>query len=80
MGHTIVDDEFLFVKDSLIRLWEPRIRVNHLHFHMISDSWTTQKENVQKVVLNISMISIYDFVHYHQNTKQIFVEFPVTKD
>jgi hypothetical protein len=47
---------------------------------MISDSWTTQKEHVQKDVWNISIISIYGLVHYHQNTKQIFVEFPVTKD
>ncbi len=48
---------------------------------MISDSWTTQKENVQKFVWNISIISIlYGLVHFHQNTKQIYVEFPVTKD
>ncbi len=80
MGHTIVDDEFLFVKDSLIQLWEHRIRGNHLLIHMISDSWTTQKEHVQKDIWNISIISIYGLVHYHQNTKQIFVEFPVTKD
>ncbi len=79
-GHTIVDDEFLFVKDSLIRLWELRIRGNHLPIHMISDSWTTRKERVQKFVWNMSIISIYGLVHYHQNTKQIFVGFPVTKD
>ncbi len=47
--------------------------------HMISDSWTTRKEHVQKAVWNIS-ISINGLVHYHQNSKQIFVEFPVTKD
>ncbi len=29
LGHTIVDDEFLFVKDSLIRLWDHKIRGNH---------------------------------------------------
>ena len=79
-GHTIVDDEFVIVKDSSIRLWELRIRGNHLPIHMISDSWTTQKEHVQKFVWNISIIFIYGLVHYHQNTKQIFVEFPVTKD
>ncbi len=79
-GHTIVDDEFLFVKDSSIRLWEHRIRGNHSLIHMISDSWTTQKENFQKDVWNIFIISIHGLVHYHQNTKQIFVEFPVTKD
>ncbi len=71
---------YLFVKDSSIRLWEHRIRGNHSSIHMISDSWTTQKENVQKFVWNISIISIYGLVHYHQNTKQISVEFPVTKD
>ncbi len=38
------------------------------------------KEHVQKFVWNISVISIYGLVHYHQNTKQIFVSFPVTKD
>jgi hypothetical protein len=75
-----VDDDFLFVKDSSIRLWELRIRGSHLLIHMISDSWTTQKEHVQKDVWNISIISMYGLVHYHQNTKQIFVEFPVTKD
>ncbi len=76
-----MDDEFLFViKDSSIRLWELRIRGNHSLIHMISDSWTTQKEHVQKEVWNISIISIYGLVHYHQNTKQIFVGFPVTKD
>ncbi len=75
-----MDDEFLIVNDVLIRLWEHRIRGNHLSIHMISDSWTTQKENVQKFVWNISIISIYGLVHFHQNTKQIFVEFPVTKD
>ncbi len=75
-----MDDEFLFVKDSLIRLWELRIRGNHLPIHMISDSWTTRKEHVQKDVWNISIISIHGLVHYHQNTKQIFVGFPVTKD
>ncbi len=47
---------------------------------MISDSWTTQKEYVQKDVWNISIIFIYGLVHYHQNTKQMVVEFPVTKD
>jgi hypothetical protein len=47
---------------------------------MISDSWTTQKENVQKFVWNFSIISIYGLVNFHQNTKQTFVEFPVTKD
>jgi hypothetical protein len=47
---------------------------------MISDSWTTQKEHVQKDVWNIFIISMYGLVHYHQNTKQIFVGFPVTKD
>jgi hypothetical protein len=75
-----VDDEFLFVKDGSIRLWEHWIRGNHLAIHMISDSWTTQKENVQKFVWNISIISIHGLVHFHQNMKQIFVEFPVTKD
>jgi hypothetical protein len=47
---------------------------------MISDSWTTQKEHVQKDVWDISIISIYGLVHYHQNTKHFFVEFPATKD
>jgi hypothetical protein len=50
LGLTIVDDEFLFVKDSSMRLWELRIRGSHLPIHMISDSWTTQKEHVQKFV------------------------------
>ncbi len=80
LGHTNVDDEFLFVKDGSIRLWEHRIRGNHLPIHMISDYWTTQKEHIQKDVWNISIISIYGLVHYHQNTMQICVEFPVTKD
>jgi hypothetical protein len=75
-----MDNEFLFVKDSLIRLWEFRIRGSLLPIHMISDSWNTQKEHVQKDVWNISIISIYDLVHYHQNTKQIVPDFPVTKD
>jgi hypothetical protein len=47
---------------------------------MIPDSWTTRKEHVQKDAWNISMISMYGLVHYHQNTKQIFGSFPVTKD
>ena len=51
-----------------------------MQIHMISDSWTTQKEHVKKDVWNISIISIHGLVHYHQNTKQFFVEFPVTKD
>ncbi len=80
LGHTIVDDEFLIVKDSLIRLWELKIRGSHSPIHMISNSWTTQKEHVQKDVWNISIISIYGLVHYHQNTKQIFPDSPVTKD
>ncbi len=79
-GHTIVDDEFLIVNDGLLRLWEHNIRGNYSLIHMISDSWTTEKENVQKFVWNISTISIYGLVHFIQNTKQIFVEFPVTKD
>ncbi len=77
LGHTIVNDEFLFVKASSIRLWELRIRGNQLPIHMIYDSWTTRREHVQKDVWNISIISIiYGLVQYHQNTKQIFVEFP----
>ncbi len=80
LGHTIVDGEFLFVKDGLIRLWEHRIRGSHLPIHMISDSWTTQKENVQKFVWNTFIISKYGFVYFHQNTKQFFVEFSNTKD
>ncbi len=79
-GHTIRDDEFLFVKDGLIRLWEHRIRGNHLAIHMISGSWITLKEYAQKFVWNISRIAMYGLVHYHQNTKQIFPYFPVTKD
>ncbi len=81
-GHTIVNDKFLFVKDGLIRLWGHRIWGSHLHLliHMISDSWTTQKENVQKFVSNIFIISIYGLLYFHLNTKQIFVEFPNTKD
>ncbi len=47
---------------------------------MISDSWTTQKEHVQKFVWDISIISMYGLVHYHENTKRIFVGFSVTKD
>jgi hypothetical protein len=47
---------------------------------MISDSWTTQKENVQKFVLNTFNISLHGLVYFHQNTMQIFVEFPKTKD
>ncbi len=78
--HTIVDDEFLIVKDSSLRLWEHKIRGNHLPIHMISNSLTTQKEHVQKDVWNISIISIYGLFYHHQNTKHIFVEFPVTKD
>ncbi len=80
LGHTIVDDQLLFVKGSLIRLWELKIRGNHSLIHMISYSWTTWKEHVQKDVWNISIISIYGLVHYHQNTKRILVGFPVTKD
>jgi hypothetical protein len=75
----MVVDEFLFVDDGLIRLWELRIRGSQLPIHMISDSWTSQKEHVQKDVWN-SIISIYGLVHFHQNAKQFFVEFPVTKD
>jgi hypothetical protein len=75
-----VDDEFLFGKDGLIRLLEHQIRGNHLAIHMISDSWTTQKEYVQKFIWSISRIAIYDLFHFHQNTKQFFVEIPVTKD
>ncbi len=75
-GHTIVDDEFLFVKDSLIRLWEHRIRGSHSPIHMISDSWTTQKEHVQKDVWNISIISMYGLVHYHQKYKANFCRIP----
>ncbi len=37
---------------------------------MISDSWTTQKEHVQKDVWNISIIFIYGLVHYHQNSSR----------
>ncbi len=47
---------------------------------MISDSWIAQKEHVQKDVWNIYIISMYGLVHCHQNTKQIFVHFPVIKD
>ncbi len=79
-GHTIVDDEFLFVKDISIRLWEHRIRGNHLLIHRISDSWTIRREHVQKDVWNISLIYMYGLVHYHQNTKHFLVEFSVTKD
>jgi hypothetical protein len=80
MVDIVGDDEFLFVNDGLIRLWEHRIRGSHLAIHMISNSWTTQKENIQKFVWNIPVISIYGLLHFHQNTKQIFVEFPVAKD
>jgi hypothetical protein len=75
-----VDDELLFVNDGSVRLWEDRIRGNHLPIHMISDSWTTQKEHVQRDVGNISIISIYSVIHFHQNTKEFIVEFSVTKD
>jgi hypothetical protein len=45
-----VDDEFLFVNDGSTRLWENRIRGYHLPIHMISDSWTTQNKDFQKLV------------------------------
>ncbi len=91
LSHTIVDDEFLFAKDSSIRLWELWIRGNHLPIHMISDSWTTQKEHVQKDVWNISIISIqadrgfakeecaqflYLIMHYCILNRKIHYEFP----
>ncbi len=79
-GHTIVDDEFLFVKDGSIRLWEHRIRCYHLPIHMISDSLMTQMENVQKFVWNIFNISKHGLVYFHLNTKQNFVEFLKAKD
>ncbi len=78
--HTIVDDEFLFVKDGSIRLCECRIGGSHLLIHMISDSWTTQKENFQKFVWNTLIVSVHGLVYFHQNTKQIFVKSPVTKE
>ncbi len=76
-GHTIVDDEFLFVQDGLIRLWEHRIRGSHSPIHMISDSWTIQKENDLRFVQNTFIISIHGLIYFHQNT---FVVFLVTKD
>jgi hypothetical protein len=78
--YSIVDDEFLFVKDGLIRLWKRRIRGPPLPIHMTSDSWNTQKENVQTFVWNLFIISIHGLVHFHQNTKKFYVEFPKTKD
>ncbi len=75
-GHAIVDNEFLFVEDGSIRLWEHRIRASHLLIHMISDSWTTQKENVQKFIWNIFIIPMYGLVHFHQNTRAIFCRIP----
>ncbi len=47
---------------------------------MISDSWTNQKENFQKFVWNTIIISIHGLVYFHQITKQILVEFSLTKD
>jgi hypothetical protein len=47
---------------------------------MISDSWTTQKKNVQNFVWNTFIISKHGLVYFHQNKKQNFVEFPKTKD
>jgi hypothetical protein len=47
---------------------------------MISDSWTTQKEIVQKFVWNTFIVSKHGLVYFHQNTKQFFLEFPETKD
>jgi hypothetical protein len=67
-GRTIVDDKFLFVNDGSIRLWEHKIRGNHLPIHMISVSWTTPKEHFHKEVWNISIIYIYGLLHFHQNT------------
>jgi hypothetical protein len=75
-----VDDEFLFVRDGSIRPWEHRISESPLLNHIMYDFWTTQKENVHKFSWNISIISIHGLVYFHQNTKQIFVEFPETKD
>ncbi len=75
-----MDDKFLFVKDGLIRLWEQRINESPLLNHMDYDSRTTQKENVYKLFWNIFIISIHGRVYIHQNTMQIFVEFPETKD
>ncbi len=37
-------------------------------------------KNVQKFVWNISIISIYSLVNFHQKYKAFFLEFPVTKD
>jgi hypothetical protein len=47
---------------------------------MIYESWSSQKENVHKLAWNIFIISIHGLVYFHQNTKHIFVEFPITKD
>ncbi len=80
LGHAIVNDKFPFVKYGSICLWEHRISGSHLPNHMIYHSRTTQKENVHKFVWNIFIISIYGLIYFHQNTKQIFVEFPKTKD
>jgi hypothetical protein len=47
---------------------------------MLYHSWTTQKENVQKFLWNIFIISIHGLVYFHQNTKQNFGESQETKD
>ncbi len=36
--------------------------------------------NCQKLIWNIFIISIHGLVYYHQNTKEVFKEFPKTKD
>ncbi len=70
LGHSIVDDNFPFVKDGLMWLWEHRISCSYSLNHIIYESWSSQKKNVHKFVWNIFIIPIHDLVYFQQNTKQ----------
>ncbi len=74
-GQAIVDDKFMFVNDG---------RYDCGNTGSVAPTcqiiWSSQKENVYKLVWNIFVISIHGLVYFQQNIKQFFVGFPVTKD
>ncbi len=79
-GHSIVVDIFALFTKVLVRLLKIWRNVFASPHHMSYYSWTTQMEHFHEFFLNWGDSPINGLVSYNQNTKQIFVEFLVTKD
>ena len=69
-----------FIDGQLTVLFSSAARTFHTAANVTSRMCHSAFKFVKQLFWNIFIISIHGLVYFHQNTKQVFIEFPKTKD